>query len=136
MNNLDKIRELVKELPAREKTLQEKVEYIDILKELFIKSPQAMAIMEGDWKYLLVNELFATIYGCGCPEKMKGKKLIEILSRTPETPLDEINYILNKKGVWEGVITLPNKEKGTFISKISLKKLSDNNMVVCTCTQI
>jgi hypothetical protein len=59
-----------------------------------------------------------------------------MLSRTPETPLDEINYILNKKGVWEGVITLPNKEKGTFISKISLKKLSDNNMVVCTCTQI
>jgi|10_taG_2_1085330.scaffolds.fasta_scaffold113224_2 PAS domain-containing protein len=136
MNNLDKIRALVKELPVRDKSLQEKVEYIDILKELFIKSPQAMAIMEEDWRYLLVNELFATIYGCGSPEEMKGKKLMDILARTPETPLEEINYILNEKGIWEGIITLPDKEKGTFISKISLKKLTENNMVVCTCTQI
>ncbi len=136
MDNLDKIRHLVKELPKRDKHLKEKVEYVEILKELFIKSPQAMAIMEEDWKYLLVNELFAKIYGCGCPEKMIGEQLSEVLSKTPETPLQEINYTLNKKGMWEGVITLPNEVNGTFISKISLKKIKDNNMVICTCTQI
>lgn len=136
MNNLDKIRYLVKELPKRDKQLKEKVEYVEILKELFIKSPQAMAIMEEDWKYLLVNELFAKIYGCGCPEKMIGEQLSEVLSKTPETPLQEINYTLNKKGMWEGVITLPDEVNGTFISKINLKKIKDNNMVICTCTQI
>ena len=135
MNNLDKIRQLVKELPDRDKSLKDKVEYIEILKELFIKSPQAMAIMEENWRYLLVNELFAKVYGCGCPEKMIGMDLNEVLSKTPETPLQEINYMLSQKGVWEGVITLPDEISGTFISKITLKKIEDN-MVVCTCIQI
>lgn len=136
MNNLDKIRQLVKKLPDRDKSLKEKIEYVEILKELFVKSPQAMAIMGKNWKYLLVNELFAKIYGCGCPEKMIGKDLNEVLSKTPETPIQEINYMLSQKGVWEGIITLPDNVNGTFISKINLKKIQDNNMVVCTCTQI
>jgi hypothetical protein len=136
MNNLDKIRQLVEDLTIRDDDIAQKVEYVEVLKELFIKSPQAMAIMQENWKYLLVNELFAKLYGCGCPEKMKGNYLLEILSKTPETPIDEIKFLLNKKGAWEGVITLPDTDNGTLISKISLKKIKDNKMVICTCTQI
>ena len=137
MDNLDRLRQLVEELPVRDKSLKEKASYVDILKEIFLKSPQAIAIMGDNWRYLLVNELFATLYGCGCPEKMIGKGLNEILSTTQDIPIEEINYVLKEEGSWEGNITLPHQLNGnTFQSKISLKKSKDRNILVCTCIQI
>ena len=38
------------------------VHHFDILEHVFLTAPRAMAIMEEDWKYVLVNELFAEIY--------------------------------------------------------------------------
>ncbi|GAH02208.1 unnamed protein product, partial [marine sediment metagenome] len=43
MSNLDKIRQLVKDLTIRDESLLEKVQHLDILEELFRKSPQATA---------------------------------------------------------------------------------------------
>ena len=137
MNNLDRLRQLVEELPARDKSLKEKALYGDILKEIFLKSPQATAIMGENWQYLLVNELFATLYGCGCPEKMIGKRLNEILSHTQDIPLKEINSLLDEDGIWEGKITLPHQTNGNLLqSKIILKKNIERNILVCTCIQI
>ena len=69
MDNLVKIRNLVNELTVRDEDLIKKSKYVDILEDLFLKSPQAIAIMERDWKYVLVNELFATLYGFDCPNR-------------------------------------------------------------------
>jgi len=52
MDNLVKIRNIVEELTIRDEKL---IERSKILEELFLKSPQAIAIMERDWKYVLVN---------------------------------------------------------------------------------
>ena len=54
MSNIEKIRQLVENLTMRDNTLLEKVEHLDILEELFRKSPQATAIMENNWKYILL----------------------------------------------------------------------------------
>ena len=68
-----------------------------------------MAIMEQDWKYVLVNELFAELYGFENPDDMVGKRHYELFCKIPERPIDEINDQINKTGVWEGVIKCPHR---------------------------
>ncbi len=136
MDNLVKIRNLVNELTIRDENLINKSKYIEILEELFLKSPQAIAIMERDWKYVLVNELFATLYGFNCPTEMIGKCHYELFKSIPERPIDDINYQLNEKGNWKGVIECPHKLNDSFLYEVDIKKIKDRNMLVWTCIEI
>ena len=136
MSNLDKIRQLVKDLTVRDESLLEKVQHLDILEELFRKSPQATAIMENDWKYILVNDQFATLYGFNTPEEMVGKCHYELFSEIPDRPIEEINDKLKEKGVWKGIINCPHKVKGSFISEINIRQHKDKNILICVCIKI
>ena len=136
MSNLDKIRQLVDNLPIRDHTLLEKVQHLDILEELFRKSPQATAIMENNWKYILVNDLFAKLYGFESPEEMMGKCHYELFSEIPERPIEEINGQLEESGVWKGVINCPHKVKGSFISEINIRKYKEKDLLICVCIKV
>jgi PAS domain-containing protein len=92
-----------------------------------------MAIMAEDWKYLLVNELFAELYGFENPDDMVGKRHYELFLKIPERPIDEINNKLNDEGSWQGVIKCPHKSGQDFISKITLKKVDGRDVLLCTC---
>ena len=50
-DNIDKIKQLVEDLSIRDQDLLDKVEHFDILQQVFLTSPRAMAIMKEDWKY-------------------------------------------------------------------------------------
>ena len=110
MSNIEKIRELVEHLSMRDEDLLEKVQHFDILEHVFLTAPRAMAIMEEDWKYVLVNELFAEIYGFENPDDMVGKRHYELFCKIPERPIDKINEELNKTGRWQGTIKCPHKD--------------------------
>ena len=74
MSNIDKLRQLVEDLSLRDQDLIQKVQHFDILEHVFLTSPRPMAIMAEDWKYLLVNELFAELYGFENPDDMVGER--------------------------------------------------------------
>jgi PAS domain-containing protein len=133
MSNIDKLRQLVEDLSLRDQDLIEKVQHFDILEHVFLTSPRPMAIMAEDWKYLLVNELFAELYGFENPNDMVGKRHYELFLKIPERPIDEINTQLNKDGNWQGVIKCPHKSGQDFISKITLKKVDGKDVLLCTC---
>jgi PAS domain-containing protein len=132
-NNIDKLRQLVEDLSLRDKDLIDKVQHFDILEHVFLTSPRPMAIMAEDWKYLLVNELFAELYGFENPDDMVGKRHYELFLKIPERPIDEINDKLNDEGSWQGVIKCPHKSGQDFISKITLKKVDGRDVLLCTC---
>lgn len=133
MNNIDKLRQLVEDLSLRDQNLIEKVQHFEILEHVFLTSPRPMAIMAEDWKYLLVNELFAELYGFENPDDMVGKRHYELFLKIPERPIDEINQQLNNDGTWEGVIKCPHKSGEDFTSKISIKKVIGRDVLLCTC---
>jgi len=133
MNNIDKLRQLVEDLSLRDQDLIDKVQHFDILEHVFLTSPRPMAIMAEDWKYLLVNELFAELYGFENPDDMVGKRHYELFLKIPERPIDEINDKLNDEGSWQGVIKCPHKSGQDFISKITLKKVDGRDVLLCTC---
>jgi|TARA_R110000782_G_scaffold203642_3_gene292200 PAS domain-containing protein len=133
MNNLGKIRNIVNELTIRDEKLIEKSK---ILEELFLKSPQAIAIMEKDWKYVLVNELFATLYGFECPTQMVGKCHYELFKSIPERPIDEINIGLTEKGLWKGTIKCPHKSNDSFLCEVIIKSVEEKDMLVWTCVKV
>jgi len=133
MSNLEKIRQLVEDLTIRDDNLLEKVQHLDILEELFRQSPQATAIMENNWRYILVNDLFANLYGFESPEEMIGKCHYELFSEIPDRPIEEINDQLKESGVWKGVIKCPHKLKGSFISEINIRKHKDKDLLICIC---
>lgn len=133
MSNIDKIRELVSQLNSRDKDLLHKVEHFDILQHVFLTAPRAMALMEQDWKYVLVNELFAEIYGFENPADMIGKRHYELFCKIPERPIDKINEELNKSGKWEGTIKCPHNLGKSFTSKITIQKVKDKDILFCTC---
>jgi len=133
MSNIDKLRQLVEDLSLRDQDLIQKVQHFDILEHVFLTSPRPMAIMAEDWKYLLVNELFAELYGFENPDDMVGKRHYELFLKIPERPIDEINTKLNKDGNWQGVIKCPHKSGQDFISKITLKKVDGKDVLLCTC---
>lgn len=133
MNNIDKLRQLVEDLSLRDQNLIEKVQHFEILEHVFLTSPRPMAIMAEDWKYLLVNELFAELYGFENPDDMVGKRHYELFLKIPERPIDEINQQLNNEGTWEGVIKCPHKSGEDFTSKISIKKVIGRDVLLCTC---
>ena len=95
-----------------------------------------MAIMQEDWKYLLVNELFAELYGFENPDDMVGKRHYELFLKIPERPIDEINQKLNHEGTWEGIIKCPHKSGDDFTSKITIKKVSGRDVLLFTCEVI
>jgi PAS domain-containing protein len=132
-NNIDKLRQLVEDLSLRDQDLIDKVQHFDILEHVFLTSPRPMAIMAEDWKYLLVNELFAELYGFENPDDMVGKRHYELFLKIPERPIDEINNKLNDEGSWQGVIKCPHKSGQDFISKITLKKVDGRDVLLCTC---
>jgi PAS domain-containing protein len=132
-NNIDKIRQLVEDLSIRDNDLIEKVEHFDILQHVFLTSPRAMAIMESDWKYVLVNKLFAELYGFENPNDMVGKRHYELFCKIPERPIDEITTSLNKTGKWEGVIQCPHKGGESFTSKLTIQKVVEKDILICTC---
>ena len=132
-NNIDKLRQLVEDLSLRDQDLIDKVQHFDILEHVFLTSPRPMAIMAEDWKYLLVNELFAELYGFENPDDMVGKRHYELFLKIPERPTDEINNKLNDEGSWQGVIKCPHKSGQDFISKITLKKVDGRDVLLCTC---
>tara|TARA_Y100000996_G_C22359983_1_gene576454 strand:+ start:220 stop:651 length:432 start_codon:yes stop_codon:yes gene_type:complete len=132
-NNIDKIRQLVEDLSIRDNDLLEKVEHFDILQHVFLTSPRAMAIMEEDWKYVLVNKLFAELYGFETPSDMVGKRHYELFCKIPERPIDEITTSLNKTGKWEGVIQCPHKGGDVFTSKFTIQKVKEKDILLCTC---
>lgn len=132
-NNIDKLRQLVEDLSLRDQDLIDKVQHFDILEHVFLTSPRPMAIMAEDWKYLLVNELFAELYGFENPDDMVGKRHYELFLKIPERPIDEINDKLNDEGSWQGVIKCPHKSGQDFISKITLKKVDGRDVLLCTC---
>ncbi len=133
MNNIDKLRQLVEDLSLRDQDLIQKVEHFEILEHVFLTSPRPMAIMAEDWKYLLVNELFAELYGFENPDDMVGKRHYELFLKIPERPIDEINHKLNNEGSWQGVIKCPHKSGQDFISKLTIKKVSGRDVLLCTC---
>lgn len=133
MNNIDKLRQLVEDLSLRDQNLIEKVQHFEILEHVFLTSPRPMAIMAEDWKYLLVNELFAELYGFENPDDMVGKRHYELFLKIPERPIDEINQQLNNDGTWEGVIKCPHKSGEDFTSKITIKKVIGRDVLLCTC---
>ena len=133
MNNIDKLRQLVEDLSLRDQNLIEKVQHFEILEHVFLTSPRPMAIMAEDWKYLLVNELFAELYGFENPDDMVGKRHYELFLKIPERPIDEINQQLNNEGTWEGVIKCPHKSGEDFTSKITIKKVIGRDVLLCTC---
>tara|TARA_Y100001937_G_C7091604_1_gene318024 strand:- start:303 stop:722 length:420 start_codon:yes stop_codon:yes gene_type:complete len=133
MSNIDKLRQLVEDLSLRDQDLIQKVQHFDILEHVFLTSPRPMAIMAEDWKYLLVNELFAELYGFENPNDMVGKRHYELFLKIPERPIDEINSKLNNEGSWQGVIKCPHKSGQDFISKITLKKVDGKDVLLCTC---
>tara|TARA_R100001460_G_scaffold495_4_gene2410 strand:+ start:891 stop:1310 length:420 start_codon:yes stop_codon:yes gene_type:complete len=133
MSNIDKLRQLVEDLSLRDHDLIQKVQHFDILEHVFLTSPRPMAIMAEDWKYLLVNELFAELYGFENPNDMVGKRHYELFLKIPERPIDEINSKLNNEGSWQGVIKCPHKSGQDFISKITLKKVDGKDVLLCTC---
>ena len=133
MSNIDKLRQLVEDLSLRDQDLIQKVQHFDILEHVFLTSPRPMAIMAEDWKYLLVNELFAELYGFENPNDMVGKRHYELFLKIPERPIDEINSKLNNEGSWQGVIKCPHKSGRDFISKITLKKVDGKDVLLCTC---
>mgnify|MGYP003132977666 FL=1 len=133
MSNIDKLRQLVEDLSLRDQDLIQKVQHFDILEHVFLTSPRPMAIMAEDWKYLLVNELFAELYGFENPDDMVGKRHYELFLKIPERPIDEINTKLNTDGNWQGVIKCPHKSGQDFISKITLKKVDGKDVLLCTC---
>lgn len=133
MSNIDKLRQLVEDLSLRDQNLIEKVQHFEILEHVFLTSPRPMAIMAEDWKYLLVNELFAELYGFENPDDMVGKRHYELFLKIPERPIDEINQQLNNEGTWEGVIKCPHKSGEDFTSKISIKKVIGRDVLLCTC---
>ena len=92
-----------------------------------------MAIMEEDWKYVLVNKLFAELYGFEDPEDMVGKRHYELFCKIPERPIDEITSSLNKTGKWEGVIECPHKGGDIFTSKFTIQKVKEKDILLCTC---
>ena len=132
-NNIDKLRQLVEDLSLRDQDLLDKVQHFDILEHVFLTSPRPMAIMAEDWKYLLVNELFAELYGFENPDDMVGKRHYELFLKIPERPINEINDKLNDEGSWQGVIKCPHKSGQDFISKITLKKVDGRDVLLCTC---
>lgn len=136
MSNIDKIRQLVEDLSLRDTDLLRKVQHFDLLEEIFLKSPQAMAIMEQDWKYVLVNELFAELYGFENPDDMVGKRHYELFCKIPERPIDEINDQINKTGVWEGVLKCPHRLGESFISNITIRKVENKDILLCTCNVV
>ena len=136
MSNLEKIRKLVDDLTIRDENLLEKVQHLDILEELFRKSPQATAIMEDNWRYILVNDQFATLYGFDTPDDMVGKCHYELFKEIPERPIEEINDQLNENGVWKGVIKSPHRSEGSFISEINIRKHKDKNLLICICIKV
>lgn len=133
MNNIDKLRQLVEDLSLRDQNLIEKVQHFEILEHVFLTSPRPMAIMAEDWKYLLVNELFAELYGFENPDDMVGKRHYELFLKIPERPIDEINQQLNNDGTWQGVIKCPHKSGEDFTSKITIKKVIGRDVLLCTC---
>ena len=133
MSNIDKLRQLVEDLSLRDQNLIEKVQHFEILEHVFLTSPRPMAIMAEDWKYLLVNELFAELYVFENPDDMVGKRHYELFLKIPERPIDEINQQLNNEGTWEGVIKCPHKSGEDFTSKISIKKVIGRDVLLCTC---
>jgi PAS domain-containing protein len=132
-NNIDKIRQLVEDLSIRDNDLLEKVAHFDILQHVFLTSPRAMAIMESDWKYVLVNKLFAELYGFENPNDMVGKRHYELFCKIPERPIDEITASLNKSGKWEGIIQCPHKGGESFTSKLTIQKVVEKDILICTC---
>ena len=136
MSNIDKLRQLVEDLSLRDQNLIEKVQHFEILEHVFLTSPRPMAIMEEDWKYLLVNELFAELYGFENPDDMVGKRHYELFLKIPERPIDEINNKLNNEGTWEGIIKCPHKSGDDFTSKITIKKVSGRDVLLFTCEVI
>ena len=133
MSNIDKLRELVKDLSTRDQDLIERVQHFDILEHVFLTAPRAMAIMEEDWKYLIVNELFADIYGFENPDDMVGKRHYELFCKIPERPIDQINEELNKTGRWQGTINCPHKNGEIFTSTFTIQKVKDKDILFCTC---
>jgi len=133
MGNIEKIRQLVDDLSLRDNDLIEKVKHFDLLEHIFLTSPRAMALMEGDWKYLLVNKLFAEIYGFENPNDMVGKRHYELFCKIPERPIDEINSKLNQNGLWEGTLNCPHKGGESFTSKITIQKVKNRDILLCTC---
>ena len=132
MNNLERLRQLVDELPERDREIHEKAKYNDILKEIFLKSPQAMAILGEDWKYLLVNNQCAIIHGFECPDQLEGKCITEIFKIFSKNKIKEIKKVLDKEGVWEGPVQNSIFLKEEFYS-INLQKIKENNFLVCMC---
>lgn len=132
-NNINKLKHLVDVLPLRDKELLEKVENFGILEHVFLTSPRPMAIMAEDWKYLLVNELFAELYGFENADDMVGKRHYELFLNIPERPIDLINNKLNDEGMWEGIIKCPHKSGQDFISKITLRRVDDKDKLLFTC---
>lgn len=130
--NLKKIKNLVEELTIRDLDVIKKSQETDILKEIFLKSPQAMAIMENDWKYVMVNENFAKIYGFQCSTEMEGKNHHELFNSIPERPISEIIKTLESGGTWTGSITLPHKDNGTFQTDVCIEKLKNKDVILFT----
>ena len=89
--------------------------------------------MEEDWKYVFVNKLFAELYGFSNPEDMVGKSHYELFCKIPERPIDEITTSLSESGKWEGVIQCPRKDGESFTSKLSIQKVKDKDILLCTC---
>jgi PAS domain-containing protein len=132
IENLKKIKNLVEELTIRDQDVIKKSQETDILKEVFLKSPQAMAIMENNWKYVMVNENFAKTYGFDCSKEMEGKNHHELFNSIPERPINEITSTLETGGTWTGIITLPHKEKGTFETNVCIEKLNNKDVILFT----
>jgi PAS domain-containing protein len=132
MENLKKIRTLVEELSIRDDDMVKKAEQTDILKEVFLKSPQAMAILEDNWKYVMVNENFAKTYGFTCCDEMVGKSHYELFSSIPDRPIKDILQTIESGGTWSGTIDLPHKEKGVFKSDVTIQKLHGKNTILFT----
>jgi len=136
MDNLVKIRNLVNELTVRDEDLIKKSKYVDILEELFLKSPQAIAIMERDWKYVLVNELFATLYGFDCQTEMVGRCHYDLFKTIPKRPIDDINHQLKKEGTWKGIIDCPHKLNDSFLCEVNIKTIENKEMIVWNCIKV
>lgn len=130
--NLKKIKTLVEELTIRDQDVIKKSQETDILKEVFLKSPQAMAIMEPNWKYVIVNENFAKKYGFECCKEMEGKNHYELFESIPERPIQDIVNTIETGGTWTGTITLPHKDKGTFETNVSIEKLDNKDAILFT----